>query len=96
MHRKLALVLTVLAIVAGSASEARRRRRPLRCPVPALHGPAIPVTAYVTNSGSGTVTPIRTATSTAAIPVAVGSDPGAIAITPDGTTAYVTNSVRGR
>jgi YVTN family beta-propeller protein len=39
------------------------------------------------------VTPIRTATNTALKPVKVGngqgSDPDAIAITPDGSTAYV-------
>jgi YVTN family beta-propeller protein len=47
------------------------------------------VTAYVANLGSGTVTPIRTATNTAgpAIPVGVGA--GGIAITPNGKTAYV-------
>jgi DNA-binding beta-propeller fold protein YncE len=46
--------------------------------------PAHPVTAYVVNfnNGSGTVTPIRTATNTALKPVKVGSGPVAIAITP--------------
>ena len=56
--------------------------------------PAIPVTAYVANSGSGTVTPIATATNTAGHPITTGgefSDPDAIAITPDGTPAYVAN-----
>jgi YVTN family beta-propeller protein len=75
--------------------------------VPALlgttlsHGPAAPQTArgpargpiaYVTNLLSGTVTPIRTATNTALPPVKVGRGPVAIAITPDGKTAYVVNS----
>ena len=55
-------------------------------------------TAYVANgglppAGSDTVTPIRIATSTALRPVRVGSGrgigPDAIAITPDGKTAYV-------
>ena len=41
----------------------------------------------------GTVTPIATATNTAGTPITVGSDPDAIAITPDGKTAYV--SVNG-
>ena len=49
-------------------------------------------TAYVTNIGSGTVTPIATATNTAGTPIPVGSDPDAIAFTPDGKTAYVANS----
>ena len=57
--------------------------------------PAIPVTAYVVNAGSGTVTPITTATNTAGHPITTGSDPWAIAITPDGTTAYVANSGSG-
>jgi len=43
----------------------------------------------VANNDSGTVTPIRTATNTALAPVKVGGHPNAIAITPDGETAYV-------
>ena len=39
-------------------------------------------TAYVTNDGSGTVTPIRTATNTALSPIEVGFYPWAIAIAP--------------
>jgi len=39
-------------------------------------------TAYVVNTDSGTVTPIRTATNTALAPVKVGRGPVAIAITP--------------
>lgn len=46
--------------------------------------------AYVVNPGSGTVTPIRTATGTAGPPIRVGSGPVAIAVTPDGRNAYVT------
>ena len=45
-------------------------------------------TAYVLNTSSNTVTPIRTATSTALPPVKVGGTPCAIAVTPDGRTAY--------
>ncbi len=47
--------------------------------------------AYVTNSNSGTVTPISTSTGTADTPITVGSRPGGIAITPNGQTAYVVN-----
>ena len=54
-------------------------------------------TAYVLNAGSGTVTPIRTATNTALAPIRVGkfpqAEPLAIAITPDGTTIYVADVV---
>ena len=50
-------------------------------------------TVYVPSYGDGTVTPIRTATSSALKPVKVGPDPVAIAITPNGKTAYVVSSV---
>ncbi len=45
--------------------------------------------AYVTNAYTHTVTPIRTATDTALAPIKVRESPVAIAITPDGQTAYV-------
>ena len=55
-------------------------------------GPVRPVTAYVANGGSGTVTPIRTVTGAALAPIKVGGHmPFAIAVTPDGKTAYVAN-----
>ena len=47
------------------------------------------------NASSGTVTPITTATNTAGPPIPVGNDPYAIAITPDGKTAYVANAGSG-
>ena len=47
-------------------------------------------TAYVADGGSGTVTPIETATNTRARR-SPSAAPIAIAITPDGNTAYVTN-----
>jgi YVTN family beta-propeller protein len=52
-------------------------------------------TAFVVNSGSGTVTPVDLATRRADPPVKVGADPAAIAITPNGRTAYVANSGSG-
>src|SRR5437660_756287 len=57
--------------------------------------PAHPVTAYVVNSSSDTVTPIRAATNTAGKAIKVGHFPDAIAITPDGRTAFVVNSGSG-
>ncbi len=51
-------------------------------------------TVYVANIGSGTVTPIDTATNTPGEPVEVGVRPRAIVITPDGKTAYVVNQSR--
>ena len=58
-------------------------------------GTSMPVTAYVANSSSGTVTPINTATSTAGPPIMVGDTPQSVAITPDGKTAYVGNTGSG-
>jgi YVTN family beta-propeller protein len=53
------------------------------------------VTGYVVNTGSGpnagTVTPINTVTNKAGRSIKVGSYPQAIAITPNGKTAYVLN-----
>jgi len=65
-------------------------------PVPRHHasrppGPWVPPngTAYVINSGGGTVTPIDLATSTAEKPIDVSGEPVAMTIAPDGKTAYV-------
>ena len=57
--------------------------------------PPHPVTAYVVNAGSGTVTPINTATGKPLKAIRVGTNPGAMAITPNGKTAYVVNSGSG-
>ncbi|HXW33657.1 MAG TPA: beta-propeller fold lactonase family protein [Acidimicrobiales bacterium] len=46
-------------------------------------------TAYVTNSGSSSVTPINTGTDTAGTPISVDAGPYGMAITPNGGTAYV-------
>jgi YVTN family beta-propeller protein len=51
---------------------------------------AHPVTAYVASSPSA-VTPINTATNKAGKAITVGEGPVAIAITPNGKTAYVAN-----
>jgi YVTN family beta-propeller protein len=50
-----------------------------------------PATAYVANWSSNNVTPIDIATNIPGAPIAVGTKPIGIAITPDGATAYVTN-----
>jgi DNA-binding beta-propeller fold protein YncE len=55
-------------------------------------------TAYVTRSGSGlggTLTPVETATNSAEGPIVLHHNPTAIAITPDGTTAYVVYPASG-
>src|SRR6516164_9054752 len=84
----LAAAAAVTAVVAGTAAVSS-----------AIHGPGAiggaslghGVTAYVTNPGSGTVTPIRTGTNTALPTVKTGHGSDAIAITPDGKAAYVIN-----
>jgi YVTN family beta-propeller protein len=80
----LAAAAAVAAVIAGIRAVSR-----------VLHGPGVTpadeAIAYVVNQGSGTVTPIRAATSTALPPIKVGVSPEAIAITPDGKTAYVAN-----
>src|SRR5256886_13710269 len=45
--------------------------------------------AYVTNESSNTVSVIDTATNTVVATIPVGAVPAAVAITPDGTRAYV-------
>jgi DNA-binding beta-propeller fold protein YncE len=52
-------------------------------------GAAARGTAYVINSGGGTVTPIDLATNTPGKPIKVSGEPVAMAIAPDGKTAYV-------
>src|SRR5438132_5602524 len=47
--------------------------------------------AYVTNASSNNVSVIDTASNTVVATVRVGSGPSGVAITPDGTRAYVTN-----
>jgi YVTN family beta-propeller protein len=49
-------------------------------------------TAFVANSGDNTVTPIDLTTKVAGSPIAVGTKPEGIAITPNGATAYVVNA----
>jgi DNA-binding beta-propeller fold protein YncE len=62
-----------------------------------VHAATAP-TVYVVNEGGtvvpGTVTPIDTSTGTAGTPINVGGVPFAIAITPNGRTAYVTDISR--
>ena len=74
-------------IVAGRAATAPAAR------APRAGGRA--QTAFVVNSGSGTVTPVDLATRRAGPPIKVGADPQAIAITPNGRTAYVANAGSG-
>ncbi|MGH6840231.1 MAG: choice-of-anchor tandem repeat GloVer-containing protein, partial [Methylocella sp.] len=51
----------------------------------------VPPPAYVTNTGSNTVSVLDTVTNTVAATVTVGVNPKGVAVTPDGQHAYVTN-----
>jgi YVTN family beta-propeller protein len=57
--------------------------------------PAVARKAYVTNSGSGTVSVIDTVTDSQIGSIPVGAEPVDVAITPDGGRAYVVNQGSG-
>jgi DNA-binding beta-propeller fold protein YncE len=86
----LAAAAAAAVVIAGTVGASSALDRPGVTP-PA--GPARQAIAYVVNdTAPGTVTPIRTATNTALAPVKVRPHPDAIAITPDGTTAYAVST----
>lgn len=76
---------TLLVLVAASVVELA----PLAFVSATADAAPMPVTAYVTNLGSNTVTPINLVTNTPGNPIPVGNSrnsPNGIAITPDGAT----------
>lgn len=56
---------------------------------------AAPGRAYVTDSGSDTVSVVDTATNTVVTAIPVGDRPDGVAITPDGSRVYVVNTQSG-
>ncbi len=48
--------------------------------------------AYITNSGSGTVSAIHIASKTVVATIPVGADPSGVGVHPNGTRVYITNS----
>ncbi len=60
-----------------------------------LAAPASARNAYVTNSGSGSVSVIDSQTNAVVATVPVGAGPSDVAITPDGRFAYVANATAG-
>jgi YVTN family beta-propeller protein len=80
------LIPVIAAVACGSAGGTLGVSTALRSPGVT---PADGAIAYVIYQNSGTVTPIRTATNTALPPIKVGRCASAIAIAPDGKTAYV-------
>jgi len=89
--------LAVVAMLAAPASAAAGAGQAAAVPVGASALAGSAPTAYVTIAGGGlrpsghTVVPINTATNKPGQPIKVGRVPGAIAITPNGKTAYVVN-----
>lgn len=57
--------------------------------------PLVPASAYVANLLEGDVTPVDLPAGPAATPDSVGGAPDAVAITPDGTTAYAADGYPG-
>jgi YVTN family beta-propeller protein len=47
--------------------------------------------AYITNANSSNVSVIDTATNTVIATISVGTTPGGVAVTPDGSKVYVAN-----
>jgi YVTN family beta-propeller protein len=81
-----AVVIVFAAVIPAAIGTLAPRHHTPQSP-----GPWVPPngTAYVINSGGQTVTPIDLATSTAEKPIGVSGEPVAMAIAPDGKTAYV-------
>jgi YVTN family beta-propeller protein len=81
--------LTAVAGAQAAVTTGRASAPWTRAATGTLTAPRHP-TAFVVNSG-GTVTPIGLTTHRAGKPIKVGANPQAIAITPDGGTAFVAN-----
>lgn len=77
------VVAAVIPVVTGAFGNTSAGPRPETLPK------APTGTAYVISSAAGTVTPIDLATNTPGKPIDVSGWPVDIAVTPDGTTAYV-------
>ena len=88
IRRVLSFPVAAVALLAFAAPGAGTAGAAAPAPGP-LAGPAHPVTAYVANYFTGTVTPINTATNKALKAIPAGGQSFAIMITPDGKTAYV-------
>jgi YVTN family beta-propeller protein len=85
-----AVVIVFAAVIPAAIGTLANPPAP-RHHAPRQPGPWVPPngTAYVMNSGGGTVTPIDLATSTAGKPIDVSGEAVAMTIAPDGKTAYV-------
>jgi YVTN family beta-propeller protein len=86
-----AAVVVAIAAVTPAVTGVLGRTAATPHPAPRPAGPWVPPTgtAYVINSGGGTVTPIDLATSTPEKPIIISGEPTTMTIAPDGKTAYV-------
>jgi DNA-binding beta-propeller fold protein YncE len=75
--------LAAVAVIAAAISVAALSHRPATVAPPRLAGAVMYVAA------PNGVIPVRTATNTPGSPIKIGAIPAAIAITPDGRTAYI-------
>jgi DNA-binding beta-propeller fold protein YncE len=81
--RRIAGSVAAIAVILATISVASLRARPAFVAVPRRPGAIMYVAA------SNGMTPVATATNTAGKPVKFGAIPAAIAVTPDGKTAYI-------
>jgi DNA-binding beta-propeller fold protein YncE len=85
-----AVVVVAAVIPAVHGAFGHTSGGPHKAPFSVPEVPRVPTgTAYVINSGGGTVTPIDLATSTAGKPIDIAGEPVALTAAPDGKTAYV-------
>jgi DNA-binding beta-propeller fold protein YncE len=81
--RRIAGSLAALAVILATVTVASISPRPAIVPAP------MPAGAIMYVAASNGMTPVMTATGTAGKPIKIGAIPAAIAITPDGKTAYI-------
>jgi len=81
--QRIAGSLAALAVIVATVSVAALSHRPAIVPAPRPAGAIMYVAA------SNGMTPVMTGTNTAGKPIRIGAIPTAIAITPDGKTAYI-------
>jgi len=84
MRKIVLLVVVVIGLLAGSLVG--------QGATPLSATPACSTKAYVTNNGSPTVSVIDVASGVVGSTISVGANPYGVAITPDGTKAYVVNN----
>ena len=83
----IAACVAVALVIGGVLLFPRHDRPAVQTPAPS----ACAGTAYVNNQGDNTVSAITMATGEVSAPIAVGANPGGLAVTPDGKHVYVAN-----